>query len=158
MVYAQAPQAKCCRAMFRRANAYIRMTRRHAPGALEGSLDTIVRLSHIYECSLLGGKPSDCAQVATFKRLLEAAELQTESSETLFVRCLQRCRDAGIAHLDSEQRKALRKSLAGQDRWWQQKSDMAEMLAMLPLFETTDGGWVALYGPVGCQRGPTLAV
>ncbi len=81
---------------------------------------------------------------------MEAAGLQTESSETLYLRCLQRCRDAGIGHIDVEQRKALRRSLAGQDAWWELKSDMAEMLAMLPIYETTEGDWVALYGPVSC--------
>ena len=92
------------------------------------------------------------AQGTAFRRLLEAGGLQTESSETLCLRCLQRCRDVGIEHLDAEQRKALRNSLAGRDAWWELKSDMAEMLAMLPLYVTTTGDWVALYGPVSFAR------
>ena len=108
-------------------------------------------LWHVNNCHV-----SAAAQAATFKRLLEAAGLQTESSETLYLRCLQRCRDASITHLDSDQRKALRKSLAGQDPWWQLKSDMAEMLAMLPIYETTDGAWTALYGPVSRLRARAL--
>ena len=81
--------------------------------------------------------------------MLEAAGLQTESSETLYLRCLQRCREAGIGHLDAGQLRALRGSLAHDDPWWKDKSDMAEMLAMLPLFETSTGGMVPLYGQVG---------
>ncbi len=85
--------------------------------------------------------------------MLEAAGLQTESSETLYLRCLQCCREAGIGHLDAGQLQALRDSLAHEDSWWKAKSDMAEMLAMLPLFETTAGGMVALYGQVGSELG-----
>ena len=80
--------------------------------------------------------------------MLAAAGLQTESSETLHLRCLQRCRDVGIGHLDAGQLQALRSSLAHNDPWWREKTDMAEMLAMLPIFQTTAGGMVPLYGQV----------